>query len=224
MRIAVFGGSFNPLHNGHAMLADTIVKELHYDKVLFVPTFIPPHKIVNESIAAEHRLGMIKAFCHSVPDNVFVAEDCEIRRGGVSYTFDTLTFLAEKYKNLLDGKLSFVMGDEVAAEFHKWKNPEGIAQIADFIITHRYPDAGVLESKLVKNIPGKDYAGDFKARFDEKKFGYPCLYLKEPMLPVSSTQIRGRILENRSFKYLIPPAVYDYIKEHKLYINLEKQK
>ena len=115
MRIAVFGGSFNPLHNGHAMLADTIVKELHYDKVLFVPTFIPPHKIVNESIAAEHRLGMIKAFSHSVPDNVFVAEDCEIRRGGVSYTFDTLTFLAEKYKNLLDGKLSFVMGDEVAA-------------------------------------------------------------------------------------------------------------
>lgn len=224
MRIAVFGGSFNPLHNGHAMLADTIVKELHYDKVLFVPTFIPPHKIVNESIAAEHRLGMIKAFCHSVPDNVFVAEDCEIRRGGVSYTFDTLTFLAEKYKNLLDGKLSFVMGDEVAAEFHKWKNPDEIAQIADFIITHRYPDAGVLESKLVKNIPGKDYAGDFKARFDEKKFGYPCLYLKEPMLPVSSTQIRGRILENRSFKYLIPPAVYDYIKEHKLYINLEKQK
>lgn len=224
MRIAVFGGSFNPLHNGHAMLADTIVKELHYDKVLFVPTFIPPHKIVNESIAAEHRLGMIKAFCHSVPDNVFVAEDCEIRRGGVSYTFDTLTFLAEKYKNLLDGKLSFVMGDEVAAEFHKWKNPDGIAQIADFIITHRYPDAGVLESKLVKNIPGKDYAGDFKARFDEKKFGYPCLYLKEPMLPVSSTQIRGRILENRSFKYLIPPAVYDYIKEHKLYINLENQK
>ncbi len=224
MRIAVFGGSFNPLHNGHAMLADTIIKELHYDKVLFVPTFIPPHKIVNESIAAEHRLGMIKAFCHSVPDNVFVAEDCEIRRGGVSYTFDTLTFLAEKYKNLLDGKLSFVMGDEVAAEFHKWKNPDGIAQIADFIITHRYPDAGVLESKLVKNIPGKDYAGDFKARFDEKKFGYPCLYLKEPMLPVSSTQIRGRILENRSFKYLIPPAVYDYIKEHKLYINLEKQK
>ena len=224
MRIAVFGGSFNPLHNGHAMLADTIVKELHYDKVLFVPTFIPPHKIVNESIAAEHRLGMVKAFCHSVPDNVFVAEDCEIRRGGVSYTFDTLTFLAEKYKNLLDGKLSFVMGDEVAAEFHKWKNPDGIAQIADFIITHRYPDAGVLESKLVKNIPGKDYAGDFKARFDEKKFGYPCLYLKEPMLPVSSTQIRGRILENRSFKYLIPPAVYDYIKEHKLYINLEKQK
>lgn len=224
MRIAVFGGSFNPLHNGHAMLADTIIKELHYDKVLFVPTFIPPHKIVNESIAAEHRLGMIKAFCHSVSDNVFVAEDCEIRRGGVSYTFDTLTFLAEKYKNLLDGKLSFVMGDEVAAEFHKWKNPDGIAQIADFIITHRYPDAGVLESKLVKNIPGKDYAGDFKARFDEKKFGYPCLYLKEPMLPVSSTQIRGRILENRSFKYLIPPAVYDYIKEHKLYINLEKQK
>ena len=189
-----------------------------------MPTFIPPHKIVNESIAAEHRLGMIKAFCHSVPDNVFVAEDCEIRRGGVSYTFDTLTFLAEKYKNLLDGKLSFVMGDEVAAEFHKWKNPEGIAQIADFIITHRYPDAGVLESKLVKNNPGKDYAGDFKARFDEKKFGYPCLYLKEPMLPVSSTQIRGRILENRSFKYLIPPAVYDYIKEHKLYINLENQK
>lgn len=221
MKIAVFGGSFNPLHNGHAMLADTIIKELHYDKVLFVPTFIPPHKIVNESIAAEHRLGMIKAFCASVPGNVFEAEDCEIKRGGVSYTYDTLTYLTDKYKDQLEGKLSFVMGDEVAAEFHKWKNPEGIAELADFIITHRYPDAGVLESKLVKNNPNGDYEGDFRTKFDEKKFGYPCVYLKEPLLPVSSTQVRGRILEGRSFKYLIPQAVYDYIRNNNLYVNLE---
>lgn len=222
MKIAVFGGSFNPLHNGHAMLADTIIKELHYDKVLFVPTYMPPHKIINESIAPEHRIQMIKNFCESVPGNVFEAEDCEIARGGVSYTYDTLTYLTKKYNGKIQGKLSFVMGDEVAAEFHKWKNPQGIAELADFIITHRYPDAGVLENKLVQNNPTGDYKGDFHSRFDEKAFGYACTYMKEPLLPVSSTQVRGRIKEGRSFKYLVPQPVYEYIMEHNLYKDLGK--
>lgn len=221
MKIAVFGGSFNPLHNGHAMLADTIIKELHYDKVLFVPTYIPPHKIMNNVIPATQRLEMLKRFCESTPGNIFEVEDCEIQRGGVSYTVDTLTYLTEKYKNQLTGKLAFVMGDEVAVQFHKWKNPDGVAALADFIITHRYPDAGVLESMLVKNKPSGNYEGDYATKFDVKAFNYPCVYLEKPMLPVSSTEIRGRVKENRSFKYLVPAAVYDYIVENQLYTERE---
>lgn len=219
MKIAVIGGSFNPLHNGHAMLADTIITELHYDKVLFVPTFIPPHKIVSNIISPEHRLEMLKQFCESVPGNVFEVEDCEIKRGGVSYTVDTLKYLTEKYKSQLEGKLSFVMGDEVAAQFDKWKNPECVAELADFIITHRYPDAGFLESMLVKNKPSGDYAGDYAIQFKVENFKYPCVYLEKPMLPVSSTEVRGRVKENRSFKYLVPEAVYNYIKNNQLYIQ-----
>ncbi|MBR4789354.1 MAG: adenylyltransferase/cytidyltransferase family protein, partial [Treponema sp.] len=71
MKLAVFGGTFNPLHIGHAMLADTIIKELGYDKVLFVPTCVSPHKVISSSVTVEHRLAMVRAFCESVPGGVF---------------------------------------------------------------------------------------------------------------------------------------------------------
>ena len=123
MKVAVFGGTFNPLHIGHAMLADTIVKELGYDKVLFVPTYQPPHKDASKIVAAEHRMAMISRFCESEGNGHFELEPCEIERGGISYTSDTLEYLTKKYEGKLSEKLAFVMGDEVAAEFHKWRNP-----------------------------------------------------------------------------------------------------
>ena len=134
MKIAVFGGSFNPLHIGHATVAETLVKEYGYDKVLFVPTFIAPHKEIAGCISAEHRLGMIKAFCAADGNGAFEAEDCEIKRGGVSYTCDTLEYLKTKFEKVLDGKFALVMGEEIASEFYKWKNPDKISSLADFII------------------------------------------------------------------------------------------
>lgn len=220
MKIAVLGGSFNPFHVGHAMLAETVVKELHYDKVLLVPTFIPPHKTMTNtagSVTANQRLSMIQRFCDSIPEGFFVAEDCEIKREGVSYTCDTLKYICEKYKHDLDGKPAFILGDEIASEFHKWKNPDEIVKLADLIITHRYPEVSTLEKSLYKNTPSGDYKGDFKVQFDKEKFGYPCIYLENPVLPVSSTEIRSRVKEGRSFRYLVPSAVYDYIVENNLY-------
>ena len=219
MKLAVFGGTFNPLHIGHAMLADTIIKELGYDKVLFVPTCVSPHKVISSSVTVEHRLAMVRAFCESVPGGVFEVEPCEIERGGVSYTSDTLRFLTEKYKDKIDGKLAFVMGDEVAAEFDKWKNPEKVSALADLIIVHRYPDIGAIEQTLYKNTPSGDYKGDFAVQFDPDIFKYPHIYIENPMLPVSSTDIRGRISEGKSYRYLVPPAVYEYIKKNGLYIG-----
>lgn len=218
MKVAVLGGSFNPLHAGHAMLAETVVKELGYDKVLFVPTFVPPHKEIKSGVTPEQRLGMIQAFCDSIPEGWFEAEPCEIERGGVSYTYDTLVYLNEKYKGKLDGKLAFILGDEMGAEFHKWHNPDGIVEIADLIITHRYPDLKVLEKTLYGNVPSGDYSGDFSTKFDLENFKYPCTYLSEPVLPVSSTDVRKRVAEGRSFKYLVPEAVFEYITKNKLYL------
>ena len=217
MKVAVFGGTFNPLHVGHAMLADTIVRELGYDKVLFVPTYAPPHKEISKIIDAKHRMKMISCFCSSEGDGHFELEPCEVERGGISYTSDTLEYLTKKYEGKLTKKLAFVMGDEVAAEFSKWRNPEKVSELADLIIVHRYPDVKAMESSLYENKPTGDYKGDFSVKFDLKSFGYPCIYLDSPMLPVSSTDIRRRISEGKSFRYLVPPAVFNYIKEKGLY-------
>ena len=90
MKIAILGGSFNPIHIGHCMLAESVIKDLGYDKVLFVPTNLPPHKMLNNAPSAQERFNMVKAFCDT--NSRFDAESCEIDRGGVSYTFDTLQF------------------------------------------------------------------------------------------------------------------------------------
>lgn len=217
MKIAVFGGTFNPVHIGHAMLADTIVKELGYDKVLFVPTYQPPHKDSSKIVAAEHRMEMISRFCKTEGNGHFELESCEIDRGGISYTSDTLEYLTQKYEGKLSSKLAFVMGDEVAAEFHKWRNPQKISELANLLIVHRYPDVKALESSLYDNKPTGDYKGDFSVKFDSKTFEWPHIYLETPMLPVSSTDIRRRIAEGKSFRYLVPPAVFDYINENELY-------
>lgn len=220
MKIAVLGGSFNPFHIGHAMLADTVIKELHYDKVLIVPAFKAPHKNSCDgikSVTPEQRFSMVKAFCDSQENPIFVAEDCEIKREGISYTCDTLEFLTQKYKDQLDGKLAFIMGDEVAAEFEKWKNPDKVAFYADFIITHRYPEASVIENRIHTNQPSLNYKGDFKVQFNKDDFKYPFVYLKDPLMPVSSTEIRNRIREGKSFKYLVPSAIYEYIVKHGIY-------
>ncbi len=217
MKICVFGGTFNPLHIGHAMLADTIVTELGYDKILFVPTFITPHKKYSGNVTSEQRLEMVRAFCASEGNGHFETETCEFDRGGVSYTSDTLEFLTEKYKDKLEGKLAFVMGDEVAAEFDKWRNPEKVSALADLIIVHRYPDIGAIEQTLYKNTPSGEYKGDFAVKFDRDTFKYPHIYIENPMLPVSSTDIRSRIAQGKSFRYLVPPAVYEYIEKNGLY-------
>ena len=218
MKVAVFGGTFNPLHVGHAMLADTIVRELGYDKVLFVPTYQPPHKEISKIVKAEDRLAMVEAFCKSEGNGHFELEPCEVERGGVSYTSDTLEYLTKKYEGKLSQKLAFIMGDEVAAEFGKWRNPEKVSALADLIIVHRYPDVKAMETSLYENKPTGDYKGDFSVKFDLKNFAYPCTYLETPMLPVSSTDIRRRISEGKSFRYLVPPAVFDYIIEKNLYL------
>ncbi len=217
MKIAVFGGTFNPLHVGHAMLADTIIRELGFDKVLFVPTFAPPHKEISKILPPQVRMQMIEDFCKSEGSGHFELEPCEIERGGISYTSDTLEFLTKKYQGKLEQKLAFVMGDEVAAEFDKWRNPDKVSSLADLIIVHRYPDVKAMEDNLYESKPTGNYKGDFAVKFDRQKIAYPHIYIENPMLPVSSTDIRGRISEGKSFRYLVPPAVYDYIREHNLY-------
>lgn len=221
MKIAVLGGSFNPVHIGHAMLADVVLHECCFDKVLFVPTFIPPHKQMDSSVSAEQRLEMVRAFCRSSAcdgNQKFFAEDCEILRGGTSYTVDTLSYLSEKYRNELAGeKLSFVMGQEVAAQFYKWKNPERISELADILIAARKPDSNSVETKNHRNKPSGNYSADYEDESYLEKFPYRHSFVENPVFPVSSTEIRARIAAGKSWRYLVPEAVFQYIISNNLY-------
>lgn len=224
MRIAILGGSFNPLHIGHCMLAETVVKELSYDRVLFVPVYNPPHKEMNTAVSPYDRFSMVEAFCNSSSLNgkqVFYAEPCEIERKGVSYTYDTLKFIIEKYRDTLEGKPAFILGQESAAQFDKWYKADEVASLCDLVIARRHPDNNGVDVSSFENKPtgeyAKDYSGEDLFESDFKNFKYPFTMLSNPVLPISSTEIRSRIANGKAFRYLVPEAVFHYIIEHKLY-------
>lgn len=222
MRLAVLGGTFNPLHIAHATLADIAVRELGYDCVHIIPSYIPPHKQMAGGVSAEHRLGMVRAFCES--DKRFVADDSEILRGGVSYTYDTVCALIEKYKDQLDDKLALLMGQESAGEFHKWNRAEDLASIVKIVIARRHEDLPLKNeiSKNEANVPIGGYTGAFATDKEIENFQYDHIILDNVLLPLSSTQIRLRIAEGKSFRYLVPEPVFEYIRNNRLYGYEEK--
>lgn len=217
MKIAVLGGSFNPVHIGHLALADDVCRSLGYDRVLFVPSFKPPHKKMSCAADSKDRLAML---CRALKkDRRFSAEPCEIERQGISYTIDTVRTLTESYKTVLDGKLGLILGQENAAEFDKWNSAAELASLTDIIIARRQKAAGV-EISSFENVPAGDYTDGFGSGSYEKicsEFKYNFIELKNLILPVSSTEIRARIAQNFGWRYLVPDGVFEYILKHKLY-------
>ncbi len=219
MRLAIYGGSFNPVHCGHLAVADTAL-ELGYDKILFVPTFIPPHKQLSGSVSPSSRLAMLEAAIAGNPK--FEIEPCEIQRGGISYTIDTVRFLKEKYRGDLRGKIGLIIGQEIAAEFGKWKNSDEVAAFCDIIIANRKNFGDRRQACSATNKPRGDFVGGVDAQghfmdIDESKFKWGHVELKNLILSFSSTDVRNRIAQGKSWRYLVPPAVYDYIVANRLY-------
>ncbi len=220
MKIAVLGGAFNPLHIGHCMLAESVVRELGYDRVLFVPTNIPPHKKIASDVSGKMRLEMVQKFCEASSINgkeVFFCEPCEIDRKGISYTYETILYLSEKYKEVLSEKLGLVLGEESAAQFYKWHESEKIARMVNFLVAKRHPDGNGIDVASFENQMLDGYSKDFQVRDFKETFGYAHTMLENPILPVSSTEIRSRIAKGKAFRYLVPEPVFQYIMEHKLY-------
>ncbi len=195
MRLAVLGGSYNPIHIGHLMLADAVALRYGYDTVAFVPAFLSPFKDGHSGCTAEDRLAMVKL---AIADNpAFYCEPCEIRRQGVSYTIDTLKFLKKKFPQC-EGKIGLIIGDDLLEGFSGWREAEYIPDYADIIVGNRIIDRYSTEQAA---SAGK----------------LPHLRVDNALLPVSSSGIRAAIQEKKSWRYLVPSAVYSYIKEHKLY-------
>ena len=195
MRLAVLGGSYNPIHIGHLMLADAVALRYGYDTVAFIPAFLSPFKDGHSGCTAEDRLAMVKL---AIADNpAFYCEPCEIQRQGVSYTIDTLKFLKKKFPQC-EGKIGLIIGDDLLEGFSGWREAEYIPDYADIIVGNR----------IIDRYSTEQVASAGKV---------PHLRVDNALLPVSSSGIRAAIKEKKSWRYLVPSAVYSYIKEHKLY-------
>ena len=140
MKLAVLGGSFNPIHLAHLHLADSALAAFGFDRVLLVPANISPFKKAPgaAAVSAADRLDMILASIAADPR--LAVDDLELRRGGVSYTIDTLKEIIRRYKP--EGKPGLILGDDLAADFPKWKGAEKIPQIADIIVARRMTGKG----------------------------------------------------------------------------------
>lgn len=190
MKIALLGGTFNPVHNGHIQLADKVRTLLEYDKILFVPSFIPAHKEISGSIPAEERLYMLKLAISKIPWADY--SDCEIVRKGVSYTYETLQYIKDFYS--LTEKPGLIIGDDLAAGFFSWRNPQRILKLADLIVAHRLYE-------------------------DEVDLGFPHRYIDNDIYELSSSQIRRLIESGTDPEGSLPKDVFNYIKERDFYYD-----
>lgn len=188
MRLLVLGGSFNPVHIGHLVMAEETRSEFGYDLALLVPSLRPPHKSIAEDPGAELRLEMLRI---AVGDDSALAVDaCEIERGGTSYTIDTLDEIRGRYK--IEGKPGFLIGDDLIPGFPSWRRPAELAEAADIICAHRSSD-------------------------EELPMAYPHRYANNSVVRVSSSLVRERIASGRPFRRLLSPGVYDFIVRNRLY-------
>ena len=200
--VGVFGGSFNPIHFGHLLLADDICEALRLDRVLFVPAAQPPHKPASELAAVEHRYRMTALAVHEHPR--FAVSDIELRRSGPSYTVDTLAALAS------EGELFLLIGSETFLDLLTWREPRQLARLARLVVVPRTgadfdPDAPAAQKVLAELGLGAFGAPDG-----------PVLH-RAASLPISGSDLRRRAREGRSLAYRMPEAVAAYIRAHALY-------
>lgn len=196
--IGIYGGVFNPIHIGHLLLAEFIREELELDKIVFVPAGNPPHKQVQELESAQHRYNMVQIAIGKNP--FFDLTKMEISRGGMSYTSDTLEELAQSFPGR---KLYFICGADSIINLPSWHNINKIFEIASLIVAGR----------------PKIQEADFQnmIRFFKDQYCARIIQSEAPLMEVSSTQIRDRLKNGQSIRYMVPDEVLDYIQLHRLY-------
>jgi nicotinate-nucleotide adenylyltransferase len=203
----VFGGSFNPIHFGHLLLADEILERLDLDRVCFVPAGVPPHKPAADLAPAHHRYAMTRLAVREHPR--FEVSEVELNRPGPSYTVDTLEALHPR------GDLYLIVGSETFLDLLAWRDPRRLARLARLVVVPRSstgfdPDSPAAQKVLQElGLPG--FVGDVDAGEQA-----PIL-VPAASLPISGSDLRRRAREGRSLAYRMPEAVAAYIREHRLY-------
>lgn len=195
-RLGIFGGTFDPPHIAHSILADEVKEQMNLDKIIFIPSGNPPLKDEDIISSHMHRLNMAKIAFER--DKNFEINDIEIKKYyEKSYTINTIQKLAEKYKNDLV-KLYLIIGIDNLIDFPKWKEPDKIFSICEVLVMYR---PGFIIKKITP-----EYSSKVK-------------YIDVPSLEISSTSIRKKVKNKESIKYLVFPEVENYILNNKLYLK-----
>ncbi|HEX3073007.1 MAG TPA: nicotinate-nucleotide adenylyltransferase [Ignavibacteriales bacterium] len=190
MKVGVFGGTFDPIHNGHLITAQAVKEIRGLDKIIFIPCYISPHKIDMFTASDGHRLNMINLAIKDIP--YFEASPIEIDNQEISYTVDTLRELKKNYE-----ELELIIGYDNILKFDTWKSPDEIMNLAKLIVLKRKVDASL-------------------SRAMNKYFGM-AEFVDTPVIEISATEIRRRVKRNLPINFLVPPQVASYIQENKLY-------
>lgn len=198
--IGFFGGTFNPPHLAHKRLALQMKEEAHLDKILVVPTFVPPHKAALSLASGEDRLAMCRLMFR---EDIFSVSDMELRRKGKSYSFDTLTELKKIYP---DDRLFMIIGSDMLLSFHEWYRYRDILGLVTLCAASRDGKEGV--KKL------SEYASDVLG-LDAQK-GEIIISVLAPV-KLSSTEIRSLLADGESAEDYLGKDVSDYIKKRNLY-------
>ena len=215
MKIGIFGGTFNPVHFGHLRAAEE-VSQTFLDKVVFIPTNITSNKKMT-GIVPEHRMKMLNMAIKN--NKKFESSDIEIRRGGFSYSYDTVVQLQKIYPS---DELYFIAGMDAYLDVKSWKNAEEIFDKINFLVVNRSNKKSGLKNliKLIQFLPDKlkervklDY-GENRLILGNSRFVY---FLKITRMDISSTEIRKNFKNNISNLFLLPNEVINYIIKNKLY-------
>ncbi len=200
MRLGVLGGTFDPVHIGHLLLAEEARSALGLDRVLFVPAGEPWRKAERELSNSEHRLAMVRLAVGDAP--AFEVSTVEVERRGPTYTVDTLEALRQEMGS--GAEVFFLMGQDALADLPHWRDPERIIALARLAVASR---AGWEEAQAValeKEVPG---------------ISRRVVWLEMPHIAISSTAVRDRVRRGESIRYWVPPPVEDYIRQNRLYVD-----
>ena len=188
-KVGIFGGTFDPIHHGHLITAQSVREIRNLDRIIFIPSFISPHKADVNSASPEHRMNMLKLAIEEI--EFFEVSDYEIKKEGISYTIETLKEFKKKYD-----ELQFIIGYDNIFKFHTWKNPDEIMKITKIL---------VLKRKSSLPPPHED------------KYVKSALFVETRGIEISATDIREKVKQGMPIHYLVPEKVKEYIYSFNLY-------
>jgi nicotinate-nucleotide adenylyltransferase len=188
-RLGIFGGTFDPPHLGHLIAAEKVRELCKLDQILFIPVFAPPHKSGRAILSAGHRAEMTRLA--TLGNDRFAVSDIEIKREGNSYTIDTLEQLANQ-----ETELSLIIGYDQLAMFKTWRRYQDILALSHVIVVARSGSETLIDPDLLGRV----------------------LLIELPLIEIASTNIRERVREGRSIRYLVPEPVREYIAREELYM------
>lgn len=194
--VGIFGGTFDPVHIGHLIAAQSVKEIRNLEKIIFIPTFISPFKKNKKISGSDHRLKMLKLAIKGIP--YFEFSDFEIKSKKISYTVDTLEYLSKKYENM-----ELIIGMDNLIDFKFWKSPERILELAKLIVLRRKFGTNRIQEK--------------KYDLKKDKFYHSAVFVETPLIEISGKEIRSRIKNGLPINFLVPKNVKEYIYKSNLY-------